>query len=1667
MKSEESDVRACWERERFALATPCSRACKRAIDRRDRHAMRRGGRSSVDTVDNTPQWGLKGVSSSDYLLSALGGGEAGTANGFGFVQVFKLDKLPGVNSELFARNSGSGGWRAYISTTNQIVVRMYSGAAAAIANTGYQFTASDVGRIFVLIGQHTGSVVRAMCSKSVSTDVAITGYAHANVSTAAGVDSTILNPNSSCTLIAEATFTGTPTIAQLNDFADSVRTRGDIPDSCGPLYFATRNFSAANFFSTPNGLLGAASGFAIGVHFRPDVASLSTTGRFFGKSNGFSNGWRLYAINGVLQLNVFGTAGGAAEASSPGYTIPTADVGQMHYALFVHDGTKLRTYVKPPNGVAQEIGSGTAVAGYALPTGITQYLGRDFSGTTDASSMSVIGAVTGHVVPTTAQALAWLDASAAAGTVQAFTGAEHRYDLHADIVANGGTAVPAQALDRIGTDHLTRNGLAVVAGPNGIRGVGPYAGTDGWSSSAANALTGAAAGFHIVSDIVLTKMPSAQASICGNFPLGSASGYRIFFNGTGFVFALVTSGAKLSAVYVPTVADINKRLRIVANYTATGQLQLWVNGVQIGADVASGVTYLVPSPSFFQVGLHTNLQPFDCGTIETVEGGNFPLTPAEIVALSADLTNPAPATAGKTQKRYVFDTDIAAAAGQLPTKSVERISGNDDLLRLGGLTVAPVGMLINHRWSLKEELRGVTDPTGRRSYGAVGGVQTVNNSHYEHATGITGSASGYWGCWYGAVDTLFASTRVCAGKRGSGPQSGYAFGFNGSNVPFFEHHNGSAIPFVVGTAQAQADLGRMKVWHWLFTGSVLRLYCDGVQVGTDTATTGFLAAAGPYRIGRMNDSTFYATGTRWFGNAGGNTVPSAASIAAHANAIHTAGRMVDLPGFTQMLNDPTTDVVANGGALPATIADQSTGGFPLTRVGTLELAVNVATGPACPTQLTDRMTGAAVDALARVGMPQLVRIDPDIDGRKTYGGQGFSATNLMETAGGAAGSASGLWVSWYGVLPAASTGFGMLVGKRGVAVPSGYLLGSDGSGLYFEIISGGASKLLSTPLAVHLGRPHVFTGVYTGAEMRLYVDGVLYSTLAATGYTVPTAPYRIGSVEGVSAATTACWFGDAAGNGVPTLAQIQQHAADTLASGRMQSISGLTQTMHDPSQDVIASGNLTQLPAQVLDRVGTDHLTKVGISVVTTGSTRGVGPHSTADFWQTVNGGGIQGAATMHLATDLVFTKVPTTNEMIVHATNGSATSGWYLQAASNQLRFFTTGGGFSAAYTIAPGDVGQRLRVLVQRTADSGALRLIVNNAQVGSDVATQAFVPNAANTLPMVAGFFSGMPATSVIIESIQGGATLLSAGEIATLNADRTQPMPVIAGKTQKRYVLEQDIAAASGTLPGRSVERVSGNDDLTRAGSPLTLAQRAERLWSYETSPIFRGAGNISANTDNYSVAGGLAGDPAGFGFVWVGTIDSQAVSATRTLVSKRGTIANVGWELYTIGTNSAFQFTVGNASNIASTTTVSIAASDLGKVFIIGCWFDGAKVHIAARRVEVGTGATLTGAFVPDSGPFVVGKRNANDRPATSTTFLGFVGMSGYPSLAEYQALHDAILSREEIVSVPGREMILYDVTKDAVAAGGLPTTISDRAGSAHLTKNGTLTLALNYTRAAA
>ena len=738
------------------------------------------------------------------------------------------------------------------------------------------------------------------------------------------------------------------------------------------------------------------------------------------------------------------------------------------------------------------------------------------------------------------------------------------------------------------------------------------------------------------------------------------------------------------------------------------------------------------------------------------------------------------------------------------------------------------------------------------------------------------------------------------------------------------------------------------------------------------------------------------------------------------------------------------------------------------------LSLPVTDGQTAPASLPDTVTAATIDRMDRQGSPTVKIIDPSVDGRKTYGALGFGGMNYFKSAGptnGIVPTTPRWWVLWNGYFDAVSGNFSTLVGTTSNRF-QGYQLyhhttGSLGAFIQDSVGAVTAASASNVVATSDLLQPQVVILNQDGATLKIYFKGLEVASIAAT-----LAPV-VGSSPGMSIGVQGNGSGVFASGGTYCV-QGGMSAALTLAEIAQLTASprtaiAKTQRLYDLTQDVIDNGGPDNgIPLQVLDRIGTDHLTRVGgLQLNTAGGIAGLTKWAPNCIAATRAGGGLAGVGTgFFRAFDLILGPYTTTNGIFGKSDGGN--NGDYFRITTSGLQWVVGDGGAIARSAILPlvaGDVTTRQRCVIQH--DGANIRIYLGTSTNTISVACAGHTPYAAGPMSLGDILPNGASAQGTsTIYGIQSGNAILTAGEISALLADTT--FAAVAGKTTYRVWIPDDVAEAGGKVPAVLKERISGTDNMVITGAPLQVAQRVEKLWSYERTPILYGTGNHSL-ANKYTAASGGAGNTLAFGGTLVWRPNATTVSATRVLVSTLQLSPNKGFDIRIAGANATVSVFFINASGANVPSGAPSLTGLYGKTCIFSFQFDGVtgRLRVYLNRVEAGTGVVAAG-YAPPTGAITWGAEQAGTTaPGTDSDLFGFVLWDGLATLAQVQSQHDAILANDgRIQPMPGvTNTMLVDVTADAQANGGALPLLEDRIGNNDFTKVGSPIVATQYARA--
>lgn len=307
---------------------------------------------------------------------------------------------------------------------------------------------------------------------------------------------------------------------------------------------------------------------------------------------------------------------------------------------------------------------------------------------------------------------------------------------------------------------------------------------------------------------------------------------------------------------------------------------------------------------------------------------------------------------------------------------------------------------------------------------------------------------------------------------------------------------------------------------------------------------------------------------------------------------------------------------------------------------------------------------------------------------------------------------------------------------------------------------------------------------------------------------------------------------------------------------------------------------------------------------------------------------------------------------------------------------------------------------------------------------------------------------PSTDAIVYRAAGGVGVLTQAEIDAMIAafESQRTLVPVPGKTALSYDFSQDIAPTPDTVPA-SVQDRAGSDHLTRAGSDLLVSRRTERLFGYETTPIARGF--TASATAHYRTAAALAdvGNVASWWYV-VARQDAQTVggsgNATQILLSSNPPgVAGVTIAASATTLLAGISGAAGGTFNSSGNAT--IAAGDVGKLDVILGVFTGSQIVLYRKRAFAVQAAASPTLGVSTSPMYLGSESSGTPRYADRWTIYGGGAGVGVPTLAQYQALYDWIVSEDGLAQpMPG--LATAHVWR-IPAASALPATVTDAGTS--------------------
>lgn len=740
-------------------------------------------------------------------------------------------------------------------------------------------------------------------------------------------------------------------------------------------------------------------------------------------------------------------------------------------------------------------------------------------------------------------------------------------------------------------------------------------------------------------------------------------------------------------------------------------------------------------------------------------------------------------------------------------------------------------------------------------------------------------------------------------------------------------------------------------------------------------------------------------------------------------------------------------------------------------------------GDPAPPFIDCSVTIAAADRMSRVGSPVMRERDLLVP-RKTYGAAslGYSGVNMLISAAGAGirGSASGFAVRLIVyVYTVGSENYAACVGPNN----AGWYIRRNTSTIIVSVHNGATQKTAQRVITnADQGMTHTVDLLFDGTNLYLVFDGVASAPTAAVGGFSPAAASANMSVgDNALGGSSACLFGLAGENGPITIAQLQQAARGFKKTGSIQPIEGTASGhLYDLTQDIVANGGADAgMPSQVLDRIGSDHLTRIGTPTISTfGTVRGIRCLTSAVFFGASGPGALAGAVTGFRAEwfgrlETSGTSIPLVTRILVQCGNVSSNVGWQActinQNSSVRFSVYHGSGGYGATHTLTGADIGRNIHFVF--LFDGTRIYIYKDGAVVANIAFTGTFAPY---TL-MDVGIACGDSVTHIGIagHGSDASASAIAAAAAASLAAGKLVP---IAGSTH-HYDLSQDAIDAGDKLPIIAGNRGSAGGAAMLLGAPMLVVENFDHPWGYDSSPILHRAAEMSDTSKYIAGIGGTSGSHYnGLWFALLFLINTtQLATPLQHICGKRDSAFDNGWGFISTANLSQFapRVSTTGSPNVLGPVFNMNSSQDVGKLLLIGGSLDPyyGVLRTFAKRMEYGSGTSLGGTFLPaSSSPCALGSliTTLGSPAAGSNLAVRLFGMmcgQGVPGLARWGAAFDAAQAREDIVAIPGYTEHLWSITRSVKENGGtMPATIVDRIGTDHMTVYGSLAAEAHYAR---
>lgn len=867
-----------------------------------------------------------------------------------------------------------------------------------------------------------------------------------------------------------------------------------------------------------------------------------------------------------------------------------------------------------------------------------------------------------------------------------------------------------------------------------------------------------------------------------------------------------------------------------------------------------------------------------------------------------------------------------------------------------------------------------------------------------------------------------------------------------------------------------SDCGRFVTWAVAYDpGGRLRAYCDRMEIGTGTTMANYVPATAATRLGLRSDGTSPMHTLRSLGWLGWRGILLPGDLYALYDAIRAG---IDLPtSITTARSDaaitalsplhwfrPDTNTLSSGNL--ATLPNRGTGGGAMTvAYGTLAAPVTSALFNNQPTltfngtqSLVSNLTGAAGKCLTS-GMCTVylvhsvtgtntqnqvllssrgTSVHPSVYFVSYTNGTAYTQINGTNAAGTATISATGpsyahplntLSVQEYVLNTSTAPSILLVSDKRTPSSP-----------LNFNAATPPSTSDPPTPMRIS-GMPT--TGAEHVGELAdvLIFDRPLSESERAVVYEYLATRY----------------------NYMPITVTHRWSPREAILAGKY----GYASAQVAPA---IIADSVTSAQADQMVRMGPPTISHLPDPSIDGRVTYGMFTLSTASYFTGPVGAGPQGSTAGHWVAFVINLRTSSSGASQYLMETSSSTNGFRIArvCAPDKFEIYCFGAVNVTSATAIIGAQDRDYPTLVLYHFDGATHTIRLPRGIILSGSGGYAVPPSAARRTMLLTDRPSNTNTTvDSILYRAASGDSPLTPGEIDAMFTawERQRTLVTPPAKTSWAIDITQDVVGNGGAangIPATVLDRV-GNAHLTRVGSDLQVSPRVERLWTYESTPIYQGAANF-ASANRYTSSFDDNSLATGF---WFAALVFHGVSTPTGLLAGANDSNLRGWELRVGSSNTTMSWAMGDGTAMLSSGT---GVTVVSKINLIVCVWDqaNARQRVYINRAESGTGVARTTYVPPVATKVTLGDSPPNAGIVGTRTLLGFAQGNGVPSLAQVQAFHDNVAATDVMQTIPGMSAsVLVDFTLD----GGAPATLTNRAGAGTFARTGLPTLSQLYHRA--